>query len=275
MKTNIVLGADVEIGQNVILEGDITIGSRTIIDHNCVIRGSVSIGNDNWIYPNCVIGAGPQHKNFVDVHPARGSVENRGGVRIGNDNIIREFTNIHQPTNHTTSIGSHCYIMVSTHIAHDVVIGNHATIAMGVMCGGHVSIRDRAFVGMGVNIHQNCTVGEYAMVGMNGTLTKSVPPFALMNRQKFTKINRIGMKRNGMTEAEIAGVEATYRRGLPILNPRKWYEKMIMMFCKESVKPYYLPNFGGNDSPSFPPTAPPSDTPHTAVPGQTRGSNEL
>ena len=235
---DVTLGDDTHIGDNVILEGRITIGTSTRIDHGCILRGNVSIGRYNWIYPYCVMGTGPQHKDFADSHPP-----DSGRIEIGDNNTIREFATVHRPTeSHATRVGSHCYIMAYPHIDHDAVIGDHVIMTTRVTLGGHVHIHDYANIGQGTQIHPYCRIGKYAMVGMGSSITKDVPPFALMNRQRFTKVNRIGLERSHVPWEDIAGIDAYYRgsRG----GPATWYKGEIESFPKGSVRASYVPDFG-------------------------------
>ena len=235
---DVTLGDDAHIGDNVILEGSITIGTGTRIDHGCILRGTISIGSNNWIYPYCVLGTGPQHRDFADSH-----TPDSGRIEIGDGNTIRESATIHRPTQSTaTRIGSHCYIMAYPHIAHDVLIGDHVIMTTRVTLGGHVHIHDYANIGQGTQIHPYCRIGKYAMVGMGSSITKDVPPFALMNRQRFTKVNRVGLERSHIPQEDIAGIDAYYRGSRS--GPDTWYKGEIESFLKRSVRALYAPNFG-------------------------------
>lgn len=228
---------DVQIGDNVVLEGEITIGSGTRIDHGCIIRGNVSIGKNNWLYPYCVVGAGPQHKDYTDLYPACS-----GHITIGDYNVIREFATIHRPTTICTSIGSYCYIMAYPHIAHDCAIRDYVIMATRITLGGHIHIHDYANIGQGTSIHPYCHIGKYTMVGMGSSIVKDVPPFALINRLKFTKINRVGLERNGISQDDMAGIDDYYRRGMRG-DKSIWYVREIELFMAGSTRKCFEPNF--------------------------------
>ena len=234
----VTLADDVHIGEHVILEGRITVGSGTRIDHGCVVRGEVEIGCNNWLYPYCVVGTGPQHRNNPDSYPP-----DSGRITIGNHNIIREFATIHRPTTSpATRIGSHCYIMAYPHIDHDSVIDDHAILTTRVTLGGHVHIYDYANIGQGTQIHPFCRIGKYSMIGMGSSITKDVPPFALMNRQRFTKINRTGMKRNGISSYDMDAIDRYYREGVRP-DSDAWYVQEIESFRHESVRGIFEQDF--------------------------------
>lgn len=231
------IGDDVRIGDGVIMEGNVRVGNNTTIDHGVIIRGSTSIGRDNWIYPYCIIGTGPEHRAFTDSVPS--------GLRIdiGDRNIIREYSRMHLPTkSKKTALGSDCYVMACSHIAHDAVVHDNVTMADLTTLGGHVEVFDYANLGFSTIVHPFCKIGPYAMVGMNSSITKDVLPFALMNRQKFTKINAVGLGRAGIAEGDIEGIRRMYLEGVP-RSPKTWYEKEARRFMRKSSRSAYEPSF--------------------------------
>ena len=233
------MGKDVQIGNNAILEGDIVVGEGTRIDHNCIVRGQVEIGGGNWIYPNCVIGTGPQHKEFADKYPP-----DKGRITIGDRNVIREFATIHHPTkSESTRVGSDCYIMSYAHIAHDCLISDNAILATRITLGGHSEIHEYANIGQNTAVHPYCRIGCHAMIGMCSPIVKDALPFSLINRQKFAKVNRVGMERNGIGADDISDIEETYKMGLPVPDTTKWYHKVIDEFAAQSKRNCYLPDF--------------------------------
>ena len=213
MRGMIRAGSGVRIGHGCVIEGDIEIGRGTRIDHHAVLRGRVRLGAGNWIYPFCAIGTGPQHsRHLEDIGSDPAADAPRGEICIGSDNIVREYTTVHMPAvDERTSIGSHCHILVYSHIAHDCNVGDWVTMANGTTLGGHCVVGDRANVGLNVSVHPFCRIGRYSMVGMMNPVVKDVLPFALINRQRFARINRVGMQRGGMSEDDILAVEAAYR----------------------------------------------------------------
>ena len=48
------------------------------------------------------------------------------------------------------------------------------------------------------------------MVGLRGAVVRDVPPFALINAGRFTRVNAVGMERAGMTAAEVSEVKRAY-----------------------------------------------------------------
>ena len=135
-------------------------------------------------------------------------------IRIGDHNIIREFTTIHMPTvREKTVIGSGCYMMANSHVAHDVIVHDDVTMANLATLSGHVEVFRHANLGFGTVVHPFCRIGAYAMIGMRSAITKDVPPFALINRQRFVGINEVGPRRAKVSEEDIRGIRDAYVSG--------------------------------------------------------------
>lgn len=236
----IVLGDDIRIGNNVVLEGRIAIGEGTRIGHGCVIHGDVSIGRDSWLYPYCVLGMGPQHLAHEDTYePELGS----GRIIIGDHTTLREYSSVNRPLGpNPTRVGSGCYLMSNTHVAHDCVVRDHAILSAGTVLGGHTQVHEYANLGLGVNTHPYCRVGKYAMVGLGSPITKDVLPFALVRRQRFVKINSIGLERNHIPPEDIAGIDAYYRGGMRD-GSDTWYKRETESFLKDASRMYFHPDF--------------------------------
>lgn len=133
-----------------------------MIHPTAVIYPGVELGRDVWIGPYAVIG-GPAE--------IRGKWRGEGEVLIGDNTVIREHVVIQGPA----SVGEWCYIMDSSHIAHDCHLGAGVTLSPHAKLAGHVTVEDRATIGMGAAVHQRLTIGYGAMVGMNAAVTKDVP----------------------------------------------------------------------------------------------------
>ncbi|MGI0059613.1 MAG: acyl-ACP--UDP-N-acetylglucosamine O-acyltransferase [Nitrosotalea sp.] len=248
LEGNIKIHPNVRIGHGVVLEGDIEIGEGTRIDDYTVIRNSVKIGSKNWIYPHCTIGTGSQHLQHMEESDNDSIHLSKGTIVIGDLNKIREYTTIHLPTIETaTRIGSENYIMAYCHIAHDSIVGNHVVMANEATLGGHVMIKDFANIGLNVAIHQFCKIGEYSMVGMGNVILKDVLPFSTIINQKFTKINKIGLRRNHIDENTITEIETMFDNFASFasfeIDKDNWHSFIIHQFLKQSKRGFYAPDF--------------------------------
>jgi len=155
---------------------------------------------NNIIGPYVVIGNDAQH-------PRKKSY---GKIKIGNNNTINEYCNIHLPTilNKVTFIGNNNYFMNSTTIDHDCHIENNVILSSNVILGGNVHIMNGAQLGIRTSVHQNKVIGSFSMIGMNSTITKTkviTPGYIYYGKpSKKIKINTLGLKRNKITKKKLS-----------------------------------------------------------------------
>ena len=149
--------------------------------------GKIDIGRGNVIGPNVIIGTDAQH-------PYKKS---KGKIIIGNNNIFREFSTIHLPTDlkKVTKIGNNCYFMTLSHIAHDCIIEDEVIFANNVTLGGiapsinsndqrnmkrHPTLEDNVVVGSGAQILGPIVIGKNSLIGSNSVVTKNVSEKSVM-----------------------------------------------------------------------------------------------
>lgn len=206
-------GAEIDpsviVGPYAIIEKGVRIGAGTEIGPHSVIQGITDIGTGNKIGPFAVIGAPPQDLSYKDEATR---------VVIGNNNLIREYVSIHRGTvrgRGETTIGDENMLMGYSHVAHDCVLGNHIIIANGGTLGGHVEIEDRASLGGHVGVHQFSKIGTFAYIGGVSGVTKDVPPYMIVagtrNQMRVSGINHIGLKRNGVSSADIKKLRGAFK----------------------------------------------------------------
>jgi UDP-N-acetylglucosamine acyltransferase len=195
-----------------VLGDDVVIGSDNVIGAFAVILGPARIGDRNWIGPHVVIGT-PAEIRGIDHGTDAGGIGT--GIDIGDGNVIREYTTVHQGHYARTVIGDGCYLMNKCYIAHDNVLHDGVTMASSATLGGHVHVGAGANLGMGATVHQRRVIGPLAMVGMGSVVTRDVPPAALAhgNPCRVRGANRVGMQRAGVGADVIAAVQLAYAAG--------------------------------------------------------------
>ena len=190
------------IGESVIL------GDNNYIGPYCYITGNTSIGDNNRFEAFCTIGTSAQDRSVIY------KSEKEYPVYIGNDNVFREYCQVHSGTTNITHISDKCLFLVNSHISHDSVIENNVTIGNNTVLGGHTLIMEGANIGIGSQIHQNSIIGAYSMVGMGSVVTKhkKVEPGHVVagNPIKFIKINQIGLSRNDISEEQLYNLQKKY-----------------------------------------------------------------
>ena len=209
------LADDVEIGPFCYVGADVCVGAGSVLQHGVSVVGHTRIGNRNVFHPNACIGGPPQDISYRD-EPTR--------VEIGDDNVFRECVTVHRGTAkdaEATSIGSHCYFMACSHVAHDCLLEDHVIFGNNVLIGGHVHVQSGVLVNGGAAMHPFTTVGRVAYVGGLTRIVQDVPPFMIVegHPSRVRGINAVRMRRAGIPEdvAEAMGkaYRRIYRRGRP------------------------------------------------------------
>ncbi len=187
------LADDVEIGPFCFVEADVSLGSGTKLDSHVTIKSGTSIGERNLVYQGAILGGLPQDRGFKG---------QESFLRIGDDNIIREYVTIHRSKfdEKETIVGSRCFLMAFVHLGHDCHLCDDITITNNVGCAGHVTIEDRANIGGMAGIHQWTRIGRASMVAGMSKITRDVPPYTIVSEDNaVADINAVGLRRLGVT----------------------------------------------------------------------------
>ncbi|MEY3881855.1 MAG: hypothetical protein RIQ94_2651, partial [Pseudomonadota bacterium] len=173
----------------------VEMGANCQIGAHAVVHGHVKMGAGNILHPHAVLGGLPQDTGF--------KASTDSWLIIGDNNNFREGFTAHRASkeNDATRIGSGCYFMNNSHVAHDSIIGNNTIFANNVAIGGHVEVGSNVFMGGAVVVHQFCRVGSFAIVQGTTGLNMDVIPFMLIGGRpaKHYRLNTIGLKRSGIT----------------------------------------------------------------------------
>ena len=186
------LASGVQIGPYAVIGEGARIGRATRIGPHVVIEGRVEIGERCEISAGVVVGTPPQDLKYQE-----GTLS---GVRIGNENRIREYVTIHRASveGSWTTIGDGNFIMAASHIAHDCRVGNGVVLVNYCGLSGFVEVEDRAVVGGLAGLHQFCRVGTMAYVGGYARVAQDIPPYFIAegNPAEARAVNVVGLRRN-------------------------------------------------------------------------------
>ena len=169
------IAEDVEIGAFALIGDDVEIETGTKVDSHAVISGPTRIGRDNHIYQFCSIGDDPQDKKYAG---------ERTRLEIGDRNTIREYCSISRGTiqdEGITRIGNDNWIMAYVHIAHDCQVGHHTIFANNATLGGHVHVGDWVILGGFSGVHQFCRLGAHSFLGMYSACSRDVPAYTMVS----------------------------------------------------------------------------------------------
>lgn len=183
------------IHNTVIIEGDVSIGERNTILPNCIIYGPTEIGDDNIIGPNAIIGTPGQdtRNRYYDSSNCK--------IKIGNRNIIREFTAIQKPCyEDLTLIGNDVYLMQSVHIPHDAHVYDKSVITPMCVLAGIAKILEGANLGIGCSVNQYTVIGQYSIAAAGSVVMKNVKPFSRYIPNKPNSVNHYAIKKYGFEE---------------------------------------------------------------------------
>jgi UDP-N-acetylglucosamine acyltransferase len=209
------LGDGVCVGPYAVVEADTRLGDRTEVRAHAVVKRFTSLGEGNTIHEGAVIGGEPQDVAFAG---------GESHLRIGNANRIRECVTIHRSSvpGGVTVVGSECFLMAYSHVAHDCRIGDQVILANNVALAGHVDIAERAFLSGGVVVHQFCRVGRLAMVGGNSKVVQDCLPFVITDGVPGVArgLNVVGLRRAVIVASQVRALKEAYRlllrAGLPL-----------------------------------------------------------
>jgi UDP-N-acetylglucosamine acyltransferase len=201
------LATSVAVGPYTIIDGDVEIGEGTTVGAHNVITGHTKIGRENRIFHFCSIGEANQDKKYKG-EPTR--------LEIGDRNTIREYCSINRGTVQdagVTRVGNDNWIMAYVHVAHDCQVGDNTVFANNATLAGHVHIGDWTTLGGFVGVHQYVKVGAHVMAGISAVLVQDVPPFITVAGQPTAPygINAEGLKRRGFTPEAIAALKKAYK----------------------------------------------------------------
>jgi UDP-N-acetylglucosamine acyltransferase len=206
------------IHESAVIGPGVELGHGNVVGPHAVVIGPTLIGNGNWIGPHTTVGTPAEIRKRQHAAAWTDASDDRVGVIIGDDNVLREYVAVHQPAESAqTTVGNRCYLMAYSHVAHDCVVGDDVTLSSGVHPGGSCWFGTGANIGMGASIHQRLAVGAGAMVGMGAVVTRDMPPFALAYGvpAAVRGANQVALRRLGIDDDVIAALEALYRYGKP------------------------------------------------------------
>jgi UDP-N-acetylglucosamine acyltransferase len=188
------LGHGVRVGAYTVIGPEVTLDDGVEVGHHAVLEGRVQAASGVKIGHGCVVGGQPQDLKFKDGTPS--------GVRIGAGTVLREYVTVHRATRPEgwTTIGRRCFLMSTSHVAHDCRLGDEVIVINYAGITGHCEVDDRATVGGLSGLHPFTRVGAYAYIGGCSRVASDVPPYVVVAGVPATArgINVVGLRRAGI-----------------------------------------------------------------------------
>jgi UDP-N-acetylglucosamine acyltransferase len=201
------VAAGVEIGPFAVIGPKVTLAEGVKVHSHAVVSGVTDIGSGTVVHAHAVLGGGPQ---------VRGDTGEGTRLTIGADNVIREHVTMSAGSTKGgghTIVGSRGYFMAYSHVAHDCHVGDGVTFANGAQLGGHITVGDGANLGGLCAIQQFGRIGKGAFIGGLTGVPDDVIPYGIVvgDRARLLGLNLIGLKRKGLTRAQIHTMRAAFR----------------------------------------------------------------
>ncbi len=200
------LHPSVEIGPYAVIDGHVSMGPGCRVGPHVYLTGHTRIGADNRFYAGCVVGEAPQDVKYKD-EPTE--------LRMGDNNLVREGATVHRSAKagEATLIGSNNFLMVNSHVGHNVVLGSHVILANGALLAGHVQVADGAFISGNCLVHQFVRVGTLAIMQGGSAISKDLPPYTVARGDNgICGLNAIGLRRAGFSADERLELKKLYHK---------------------------------------------------------------
>lgn len=201
------IGANVTVGPFCVVGEEVSLANDVELKSHVVVEGWTDVGEGTVIFPFASIGHIPQDLKFGG---------ERTKLEIGARNRIREHVTMNPGTvggGGLTKVGDDGLYMMSVHVGHDCIVGNNVILANNASLGGHCIIDDNVVIGALAGVHQFCRVGRGAMIGGLAAVVADVIPFGTVmgDRADLHGLNLTGLKRRGVSRAEISGLRAAFK----------------------------------------------------------------
>ncbi|MDE7312361.1 MAG: hypothetical protein K2N87_12200 [Eubacterium sp.] len=157
----VVIGNDVSIGDNCVIEPFTVIGSGTVLADHVFIGSGSKIGAESFYH------AYDEWEGFSHFTGC-GRTWIGEGTHIGSQSVVQ------RGTISDTVIGSHCMIGNCIDIGHDVKIGNHCKIVSQTGIAGNAILGNYVTVYGQAGISNNVVIGDYVTVKPKTIVSRSI-----------------------------------------------------------------------------------------------------
>lgn len=179
IESTVVLGSNVQLGNNVVIEHNCIIGDNVKIGHNSVlmrntiIKNNVTIGSNNTI-GGVGFGYEKNEEGLYEVLPHIGNVILEEGVEIGNN------TCIDRAVVGSTILKRNVKVDNLVHVAHGVIVGENSLLIANSMIGGSVKIGENCWIAPSSSIKNQLEIKNNVLIGMGAVVLKNVEENAVI-----------------------------------------------------------------------------------------------
>ena len=198
------------VGPYAVITGRVEIGPHTVVESHVRLGspyGEVLIGARNYIQSGATLGGPPQDRSYEDGYTR---------LIIGDRNRIGEGASINlgsEKGGGVTRIGDRAFIMANAHVGHDCQIGDDVVLTNLAQLAGHVRVERHAIVGGVAAVTQFVRLGELSFLAAGAVANKDILPYTIAEGHWAAPkaLNRIGLRRAGVSEAQRRNLERALR----------------------------------------------------------------
>lgn len=163
------IGKDTEIHlTSIVAPRNVIIGDNVIIGPNCVVEEGTVIQDNVIIGPNCLIGV----ESFT--FEGNNKIIAQRGVLIGkNTNLLGNVT-IEKGVYNNTRLEEYVKIGYNSIVEHDSIVGSETLICSGVVIAGRVKIGKKCYLGPGVVLRNGIELKDNSRANMGAIVTKNI-----------------------------------------------------------------------------------------------------
>lgn len=234
------LDKNVQVGPYSVIGDHVEIGEGTVVGPHVVINGHTKIGKNNRFYQFSSIGEENQDKKYAG-EPTQ--------TIIGDNNVFRECCTVHRGTvqdDGITRIGNDNLIMCYSHIAHDCKIGSKTIMANNTTLAGHVHVGDWVILGGFSMVHQFVHIGAHAFAAIGSIIIKDIPPYVMVEGRPAgpRAINTEGLRRRDFSKEAVTAIrrafKVIYRKKLSLEEAKQSIEEMAIEVPELACIPEFI-----------------------------------
>ena len=161
IESGVTIGDDVVIYPNAVVYPQVTIGDRTLLHSNCTVEERTQIGSDCVVHSGAVIGG--EGFGFVPIPEGWYKMQQSGYVILEDGVEVGCNSTVDRPAVGTTKIGKNSKLDNLVHIGHNCQIGENCAIAAQVGLAGGVKIGNRVILAGQVGVANQAEIGDGAI----------------------------------------------------------------------------------------------------------------
>lgn len=174
IEKNVIIGDHSCIMPNVVIYPDVKIGTNTVLHSNCTIHERSHIGNNCVIHSGAVIGA--EGFGFVPTPQGWYKMEQSGYILLEDGVEIGCNSAVDRPSVGITKIGKNTKLDNMVHIAHSCQIGENCAMAAQVGLAGGVIVGNNVILAGQVGVANQAIIGDGAIASAKTGIHQNIAP---------------------------------------------------------------------------------------------------